>query len=188
MSQTLYNYADDLTVWSCEEYVTTAAHWLQKTINKVKDWTAKWALTLNRFKTVATLFSLSNQKEIVRLQPNGEKKEISDKPTFLGVTLDPRLTWKPHLDTVEDKSIRRLSLVKKMAGTNLKDNLKILRQVYIGNVRPVAEYASSSWSTASKVNKTIIYKVQNMGLRIIHGAIKKHTRLANAANGEHSAS
>ena len=51
-------------------------------------------------------------------------------------------------------------------------NLKILRQVYTGNVRPVAENVSSSWSTASKANKTRINKVQNIGLRITHGAIK----------------
>ena len=51
-------------------------------------------------------------------------------------------------------------------------NLKILRQVYTGNVRPVAENVSPSWSTALKANKTRIDKVQNIGLRITHGAIK----------------
>ena len=89
----------------------------------------------------------------------------------MGVTLDPRPTWKPHLEVVENKSIRRLYHMKKFAGTKWGASLKIPRQVYTGNVRPVAEYASS-WSTSSKANKTRIDKVLNMGLRIIHGAIK----------------
>ena len=60
----------------------------------------------------------------------------------------------------------------KLAGTKWGANLKILRQVYTGNVTLVAEYVFSSWSTASKANKTRINKVLNMGLRIIRGAIK----------------
>ncbi|KAK3751500.1 hypothetical protein RRG08_030525 [Elysia crispata] len=91
---------------------------------------------------------------VARLQLDGEKIEIPDKPTFLGVTLDPRLTWKPHLETVENKSIRRLSLMKKLARTKWGAILKIQRQVYTGNIIPVADYASSSWSTSSKANKT----------------------------------
>ena len=137
----------------------------------IKDCADKWALTLNRSKTALTLFSLSSQKETVRLQLDGEKIEILDTPTFLRVTLDPRPTWKPHLEIVENKSIRRLYHMKKLAGTKWGASLKIPRQVYTGNVRPVAEYASS-WSTSSKANKTRIDKVLNMGLRIIHGAIK----------------
>ena len=90
-----------------------------------------------------------------RNSPPGKKIDISDKPVFLGVAIDPRLTWKPHLETVENKSIRIFSLMKKVG--------RILRQVYTGNVTPLAEYASSSWSTASNANKTRIDKVQNMG-------------------------
>ena len=114
VSNTLH--ADDLVVCSCEEYVSTATHRLQETINKVKDWGDKWALTLNRSKTVATLFLLSNQKETVCIQRDGEKIEISDKPTFFGVTLAPRLKWKPYLETVENKSIRKFSLMRKLVG------------------------------------------------------------------------
>ena len=63
----------------CEEYISTATQRLQETINKIKGWADTWALTLNRSKTVATLFLLSNQKETVSLQLDGEKIEISDK-------------------------------------------------------------------------------------------------------------
>ena len=121
---------------------------------------------------MATLFSLSNQKETIHLQLDGEKIEISDNPAFLGRSKTYIETSSGDSGEQRHQKTLSLSLIKKLAGTKWGANLRILRQVYTGNVRPVAEYASPSWSIASKANKTRIDKVQNMGLRIIHGAIK----------------
>ena len=94
-----------------------------------------------------------------------------DTPTFLGVTLDTRLTWKPHIEAVEARSIKRLSHMKKLAGTKWGANSGILRQVYSGSVRPIAEYASTTWKIASTANRYKLDEVQNMGLGIILGAM-----------------
>ena len=64
-----------------------------------------------------------------------------------------RLTWKPHLEAVEAKATRKLAIMKKLAGTTWGANSDILKQVYTGAVRPVVEYASTVWDTASKKNK-----------------------------------
>ena len=101
--------------------MSTATHRIQDTINKVSDWTRKWALRLNKMKT---------------------------------------------------RSINRLSLMKILAGTKWGANSGILRQVYSGAVGPIADYASTTWNTASTTNKNKLDKVQNMGLRIILGAMK----------------
>ena len=95
-----------------------------------------------------------------------------ETPTFLGMTLDTRLTWKPHIDAIQERTYKKLSLMKKLAGTSWGANAKILQQVYTGAVRPVADYASTSWVTASKSSKNKLDKVQNAGLRIILGAMK----------------
>jgi hypothetical protein len=50
--------------------------------------------------------------------------------------------------------------------------VKILKQVYTGAVRPIMEYASSSWATTAKTTKAKLEKIQNMGLRITLGAMK----------------
>ena len=62
--------------------------------------------------------------------------------------------------------------MKKLAGTTWGANSDILKQVYTGAVRPVVEYASTIWDTASKTNKSKLDRVQNMGLRIILGAMR----------------
>ena len=83
--------ADDLAVWCSEEFTTTATLRIQETIYKVHQWTEKWVLTLNTSKTSATLFTLSTRKEAVKLKLGGQAIAMTDAPTFLGVTLDPRL-------------------------------------------------------------------------------------------------
>ena len=93
-------------------------------------------------------------------------------PTFLGVKLDPRLSWKPHIEDMEARGIRRLAIMRKLSGTTWGANTKILKSVYTGTVRPVLEYASSSWNTAAKSNKAKLDKIQNRGLRTIMGAMK----------------
>ena len=62
--------------------------------------------------------------------------------------------------------------MKKLEATKWGANSGILRQVYSGAVRPIAEYTSTAWNTASTANKNKLDKVQNTGLRIILGAMK----------------
>jgi len=170
VSNTLH--ADDFAVWCAEQHTSTATHRIQTAINNVSDWADEWALKLSKTKTVTTLFSLSTSKEEIKLKVADQLVPQVETPTFLGVTLDTRLTWKPHIEKVEERSLKKLSLMKKLAGTTWGANSNILRQVYIGAVRPVTEYASTTWATASKTSKGKLDKVQNMGLRIILGAMK----------------
>lgn len=103
---------DDFAVWSSSEHKSTATYRIQDTINKVSDWTREWTLGLNKTKTISTLFSLSTAKEKVKLTLEDQQVPQVDTPTFLGVTLDTRLTWKPNIEAVEARSIKRFSLMK----------------------------------------------------------------------------
>ena len=125
VSNTLH--ADDFAVWYAEEHTTTAVHRIQNAINEVCSWTESWALQLNTTKTVSTLFTLSTAKEKVSLKLNNQPVPQAETPTFLGVTLDTRLTWKPHLEAVEAKATRKLAIMKKLAGTTWGANSDILK-------------------------------------------------------------
>ena len=114
VSNTLH--ADDFAVWCAEEHTTTAVHRIQNTISEACSWTESWALQLNTTTTVSTLFTLSTAKE-VSLRLNNQPVPQVETPTFLGVTLDTRLTWKPHLEAAEAKATRKLAIMKKLAET-----------------------------------------------------------------------
>ena len=60
---------------------------------------------------------------------------------------------RPHIQAAQEKAIKKLALMRKLAGTSWGATTKILRQVYIGAVRPIMEYASATWITASESAK-----------------------------------
>ena len=51
-------------------------------------------------------------------------------------------------------------------------NFDTLQQVYTGAVRPVVEYTSTTWDSASKTNRSKLDRVQNIGLRTILGVLR----------------
>ncbi|CAG5133668.1 unnamed protein product [Candidula unifasciata] len=165
-------HADDLAVWYTSEFIGPAISKLQESVNSVINWANKWGLEVNRNKTVATLFSLSTKEEKFTLKFNNDAVPRSNTPTFLGVKLDSRLTWKHHILETNKKAMRKQGVMKKLAGTTWGADSCILKQVYTGTVRPTLEYASSSWITAAHSNKQILDKTQNRSLRTILGAIK----------------
>ena len=170
VSNTLH--ADDLAIWTTSEHTSSATVRMQEAVNKIDRWTQDWGLTINESKTQATLFSLSTSKERVTLRLKDQVIPQTDTPTFLGVKLDSRLTWKPQIEEMERRSLKKMSLMRKLAGTSWGADSRILTRVYTGAVRPTMEYASTTWGTAAKTNKQKLDKVQNIGLRIVLGALK----------------
>lgn len=62
--------------------------------------------------------------------------------------------------------------MKKLAGTDWGADQQTLKKLYVGRVRPVAEYGITAWATAAKSNFDQINRVQNQAHRLITGAMK----------------
>ncbi|XP_041350904.1 uncharacterized protein LOC121369892 [Gigantopelta aegis] len=86
--------------------------------------------------------------------------------------LDRRLTWSKHMQKAEGKDIRRLFLMKKLAGTTWGANSHILKTLYTGSVRPVMEYGISALATAFKSNTNKLFRIQRRGPHIITAGMK----------------
>ena len=127
---------------------------------------------MNTSKTNSTLFSLSTSKEQIKLRLKGEIVPQTDNPTFLGVKLDTRLIWKPQIEKMERSSLQKQAFMRKLAGTSWGADSSILTKVYTATVQPTMEYASTTWGTAAKTNKSRLDKIQNMALRVMLGAMK----------------
>ena len=106
---------------------------------------------------------------VIKIDTHTLKEE--DEATYLGVTFDKRLTWKPHTLRTEGKARKKLTIMRKLAGTTWGANEQILKAVYEGSVRPVLEYSSTAWPTTAKTNQQSL-DIQNQALRIITGAMK----------------
>ena len=123
-------HADDLAIWNSAECLSAARHRIQEALDHISEWGRDWGVEINTTKTVSSIFSLSNQKEQVNLQMNKREIQLDETPKYLGVRMDKRLTWKSHIQEVEGRAIKRLSIMKKLAGTTWGADGNILKKVY----------------------------------------------------------
>ena len=77
------------------------------------------------------IFSLSNEEHSVHLKLNGQTLNQEDTPTYLGVTLDRRLTWKNQLHKNQARTKIRLALMKKLSCTEWGADQNVLEKLYV---------------------------------------------------------
>ena len=73
-------------------------------------------------------------------------------PTYLGVTLDCTLTYKPHIRKVAAKTRTRNNLVHMLAGTTWGAGAKTLRTSALALCYSVAEYCAPVWRNSAHTN------------------------------------
>ena len=166
------SFADDLAIWTSEEYISIANNRMQKALSVLEEWSKTWLVNISEEKTTCTVFSLSNKKQLAKLQLNGKILRQEENPKYLGITFDRGLTWKTQVEAGKKRAKQRMAIMKKLSGTTWGADEKVLKKLYTGRVRPVLEYGIAAWATAAKSNFNKISRVQNQGMRIITGGMK----------------
>ena len=103
---------------------------------------------------------------------NGEIIPHSDNPTILGLTYDPTMTFKTHVEKISNKAEKKINTIKALSGTKFGQKKEDQTRLYKQYVRPSINYASAAW--ASQTSKTNIQKLQtkqNKALRAATGCI-----------------
>ena len=126
---------------------------LNRVCRDLSQWGKKCGLTFNASKTVVLLITKSNTtrkkyegKKLIKM--DRQQIPFSDTVKYLGVTLDNKLTWKPHL---EDKTTACKKLMV-MLNSNLRGmhapKPKLSKWAYTGVVRPKLLYACMTWGNS----------------------------------------
>ena len=132
-----------------------------------------------------TLCTLSPKKQAspIKIGTNTLKEE--DEATYLGVTFDKRLPWKPHTLRTEGKARKKLTIMHKLAGTACGANEQILKTVRgISETRPRVQLNSMVYNCKdqptiprqdSKPGTTHHYQRNEVHTHYIHGANHRYT-------------
>ena len=72
----------------------------QKAINIAANWASEQELKFSSKKTEIVLFTHKRNPDLDSLSINGSKLELSKEARLLGVTLDSKTTWKPHINRI----------------------------------------------------------------------------------------
>ena len=107
---------------------------------------------------------------------NGQEIPRRDKYDYLGVTIDPKLSWKDHISRVCGKANRTLGLVKRTLHAAPQ---QVRKTAYETLVRPSLEYATCAWlpHTQSAIKK--VEQVQLAATRFVCGDYRRRSSVTS---------
>ena len=114
-------------------------------LEKIGHWFNDNKLAINTDKTHFILIHRKSQKINIHLKLNGSQLLKKDQITYLGVIIDEKLNWKPHVLNCTTKLNRCLWAITKLRPYA---NTRALKMVYYSLAYPFIQYCVSSWGGA----------------------------------------
>ncbi|CAH2094398.1 unnamed protein product [Euphydryas editha] len=133
-------------------------------LSKVVHWFSVNNLLLNSKKTNCIKFSSPNVRQ-VNMQPelNGDKLNLVNSMVFLGITIDSKLQWGPHICRLADKLSSAAYAVKRI---RLLTDVDTARLVYFSYFHSIMSYGILLWGNAANINT--IFILQKRAIRYIY--------------------
>ena len=143
---------------------------LQKNVNEEMKCISKWLtnnkLTLNISKTKYMLISRKKEPSNgdFRIKFDDDFLEKCTPFKYLGVWLDNKLTWKPHVDHICNKLSKVCGIFSKL---RYSTNMNLLKSVYYALVASHLQYCNLVWGGATDSIIDPLKKIQNRIIRIL---------------------
>ena len=132
-SRTYILFADDACFCLGHKCFTTMERLVNLELNKISMWFQSNKLALNIGKTKFILIHRRRQEIKLQLKINGTTLEQTDQIKYLGVIIDHKLNWKPHITNCTNKLGKCLWAITKLRPYT---NIEILKLVYYSLAYP----------------------------------------------------
>ena len=160
-------FADDTNIF-CS---STSLHDLQDTINRELDklfvWFSVNRLSLNLGKTNYMLFRSRPPDNELALKINNVVLPRVAATKFLGIIIDDKLSWKPHIQSVKSKLSSVLSIMYKASKLI---NTTGMYTLYCSLFHPYLSYCNEIWGNTYTSNVKCLFTLQKKAIRLICNA------------------
>ena len=150
-------FADDTSLYSSGADLGRLLHEVESDLKILNKWFDINKLSLNISKTNFIIFGNKKTYVPINLTINGIKLEQTNQTKFLGIIIDNKLTWKPHIDTLKRKLSKIIAILYKLKGLINKESLQTL---YCSLLFPYLIYCVEVWGNTYKTIIHPIYMLQ----------------------------
>jgi len=160
-------FADDLEIDTMSSNPEELVPNLQQAIDKAEIWASSVGVRISPTKSVAMLFKWSKKEiDLPPLKIYGKTVEYVESVKYLGMTLDPRLSWIPHIKSKVQSSKRLLLATNRAIGATWGHAPKLHMWGYTGMVRPKVLYGCHLWAhrTSLKTVQSLLKKLQRQAM------------------------
>lgn len=163
-------YADDGALWVRGRNLKYLEKKMQDAIVVVEEWANKWGFRMSVAKTQVICFSRRHKDITLKLYE--QKLEQVSSVRFLGVLFDERLTWKQHIEYVQNKCKKVNNLLRCISGQDWGAERGALLRVYQALMRSSLDYGCLAYMGAAESHLIKLDRAQSQGLRICCGALR----------------
>ena len=160
--------ADDAGQWAVSKNIDLAAEYLQRDLDKLARWCAKWRIKLHPEKTKVIIFSKS--RFAIRAEPAlslyGDLLSYYPQIKFLGITFDNRMTFTKHFEEILERCNQEFHRLRILVNKKWGPSPETILQIYKQCVRPIFEYGIVSTITVSETVATKTQRVQTSFIRL----------------------
>lgn len=180
-------YIDDIAILAWAETTEETCDILGKTLQKAQQWANTHASVFAPDKFQLTHFTRTRKKIDINHSIQTIWGDIKPRSTckYLGLTMDAKLTWKPHIEEIRRKATKTVNALSNLGSSTWGAGLIDLRRIYEGTALPQMMYACSIWAnengrrhTYTKKALDVLQGIQARAARIICGAFRATSRAA----------
>ena len=138
-------------------------------LNVISEWFKANKLSLNIAKTKYTFFHKLSKRDHIPLRLpdlsiNNIKVKREFAMKFLGVLLDENLTWRKHIELIENKVSKNLGILYKVKSLL---NQECLKSIYFSFIHSYINYANIAWSSTNRSKLVKLFNKQKHASRLI---------------------
>uniref|UniRef100_A0A669CB82 Reverse transcriptase domain-containing protein n=1 Tax=Oreochromis niloticus TaxID=8128 RepID=A0A669CB82_ORENI len=166
-------FADDTNIMCSGVELPQVLEMITQELTILKKWFDINKLSLNLDKTKFMFFG--NQKKNIKIEicVDNVYLETVNEIKFLGVIIDHKLCWKPHITYVRGKLARGIAVLGK--AKHMLDQ-KALHILYCALLLPYMSYCVEVWGNTYKSNTQTITIIQKRAIRLINNVgYRDHT-------------
>ena len=136
-------FADDVVL------ISESKDGLQRALNKIKEYSDKWALTINTEKSKIMIFNKAGKLCKSDLKLGDKYLENVNIYTYLGIDITTNVNFTHAINTLNSKAKKALFKIRNsIYQANLSP--KISLQIYDTLVRPISTYCADTWGSFLK--------------------------------------
>lgn len=141
-------------------------------LDRTLAWCSQHGLSIHPSKTVVVPFHRKKNRIIPPIIMSGTELAYSEEVTYLGLKLDRKLTWKPHLQWAISKARKSMWACRNLVGRNWGLNPKMVKFIYTTMIRPIVTYGSVVWWSVNNTQTAInlCTKLQRSACLLITGS------------------
>ncbi|GIY37430.1 uncharacterized protein CDAR_99681 [Caerostris darwini] len=161
---TVQAFADDLLIM-----ITAPAsyHFTNKSkavLDKVSNWTRQNLMTINNIKSFFTILSHKKYSHIPSIKIAGNTIKYTKELKYLGLTLDPKLSWNKHLASIQDKVHKLEHKFYRISRATWGLNPQVKKDLYKKVTDRIIAYGHEIWFQNKSKQNIKLLQLQRSGL------------------------